>query len=232
MSDTEANKPSRRPKPAGRPKDADKAAAILSAARARFLRDGLHGTSLDRVAADAGVSKVTVYSHFGDKESLFLAVMRDQARRLGWKCDRGDAAAQPERPRTPAALRAALVEVGVALLQFLARPELAAFGRVMSAEAQHSRSLGQRFWEFGPNRTIQDVAALLSDGESAGLIALRTGGEGPTAEEAAERLIGMWNGLDETRSHFGLPRRQNTPAALRRHVGECVDDFLAARHRR
>ena len=226
MSELETTKPGRRPKPAGRPKDADKAAAILNAAEARFLRDGLRGTSVEAVAADAGVSKVTVYSHFGDKESLFLAVMRDTARRLGWDC--GEAAA-PTAPRTEHELRRALRDKGVALLKFLSRPELVSCERVVMAEAQHSESIGRRFWEFGPSRAIADVAGLLRDGESAKLIRLRKGRRGPAAEEAAERLIGMWKGLDETRSHFGLPRRQSSPAALRRHVAECVDDFLRAR---
>ena len=226
MSETKTNKTGRSPKPAGRPKDADKAAAILEAARGRFLRDGLRATSVEAVAADAGVSKVTVYSHFGDKENLFLASMRDTARRLGWDCGEGAASAAP---RTEDELRRALRDKGVALLKFLSRPELVSCERVVMAEAQHSASIGRRFWEFGPSRAVADVADLLRAGESAGLIRLRKNRRGPAAEEAAERLIGMWKGLDETRSHFGLPRRQNTPAALRRHVGGCVDDFLAAR---
>jgi TetR/AcrR family transcriptional regulator, mexJK operon transcriptional repressor len=56
---------------------ATKHAAIERAAMALFLRDGYDRTSVDAIAAEAGVSKRTVYSHFGDKENLFLATLRD-----------------------------------------------------------------------------------------------------------------------------------------------------------
>ncbi len=49
--------------------------AILQGAVRLFLRSGYAGTSMDRVAAEAGVSKQTIYSHFQDKEGLFQALM-------------------------------------------------------------------------------------------------------------------------------------------------------------
>lgn len=56
-----------------------KTEAILKGAMQEFLRGGYAATSMDRVAKAAGVSKATVYSHFGDKESLFNAVIQDLA---------------------------------------------------------------------------------------------------------------------------------------------------------
>ena len=53
-----------------------KTEAILEGAIAEFLKSGYAATSMDRVAKSAGVSKATVYSHFGDKQSLFDAVMQ------------------------------------------------------------------------------------------------------------------------------------------------------------
>lgn len=41
-----------------------------------FLAKGYAATSMDRVAAAAGVSKATVYSHFHDKSSLFAALVQ------------------------------------------------------------------------------------------------------------------------------------------------------------
>jgi TetR/AcrR family transcriptional regulator, regulator of autoinduction and epiphytic fitness len=58
-------------------KSEEKTAAILQGAIEEFLQHGYAATSMDRVAKTAGVSKATVYSHFGDKESLFNAVMQD-----------------------------------------------------------------------------------------------------------------------------------------------------------
>ncbi len=60
----------------GRPKDMEKRAAILEAAKGLFVRNAFAGTSMDAIAAEAGVSKLTVYSHFGDKDNLFREVIR------------------------------------------------------------------------------------------------------------------------------------------------------------
>ncbi|MGV0025119.1 TetR/AcrR family transcriptional regulator [Phormidesmis priestleyi] len=48
---------------------------ILRGAMRVFLRSGYAGTSMDRVATEAGVSKQTIYSHFRDKERLFIALI-------------------------------------------------------------------------------------------------------------------------------------------------------------
>jgi TetR/AcrR family transcriptional regulator, mexJK operon transcriptional repressor len=58
-----------------RPSSARKRAAIIDAARGLFLREGYERTSMDDIAAAAGVSKPTVYEHFGDKEGLFSVIV-------------------------------------------------------------------------------------------------------------------------------------------------------------
>lgn len=58
----------------------DKATQILNGALQEFLARGYAGTSMDRVAATAGVSKPTVYNHFQDKEGLFRALVQKIAR--------------------------------------------------------------------------------------------------------------------------------------------------------
>ena len=63
-----------------RSKSEAKTEAILKGAMKEFLKGGYAATSMDKVAKAAKVSKATVYSHFGDKESLFNAVMQDLTR--------------------------------------------------------------------------------------------------------------------------------------------------------
>ncbi|MFE7120493.1 TetR/AcrR family transcriptional regulator [Streptomyces sp. NPDC057654] len=75
MSGTGTKKPARAS--SGR-----KRSAILGAARELFLRHGVDRVSMDTVAARAGVSKATVYSHFGDKQRLFLAILQDASESL------------------------------------------------------------------------------------------------------------------------------------------------------
>ncbi|GBF77535.1 TetR family transcriptional regulator [Paenibacillus sp. 598K] len=55
----------------------EKRAKIMAAARELFLSDGFDRTSVDAIAATAGVSKRTVYDYYGDKQSLLLAVVEE-----------------------------------------------------------------------------------------------------------------------------------------------------------
>ncbi len=57
----------------------DKVEQILSGAMQEFLKHGFAGTSMDRVAQAAGVSKATVYNHFQDKEGLFKTLIEQLA---------------------------------------------------------------------------------------------------------------------------------------------------------
>ena len=61
--------------PVGRPKDLEKRKHILEAAKALFLRSGYHGSSMNQIAKAAGVTKLTVYNHFQDKENLFICAI-------------------------------------------------------------------------------------------------------------------------------------------------------------
>ena len=54
---------------------AKKRAVILDAAREAFLRDGYEATSMDSIAARAGVSIMTLYRHAQGKDDLFAAVV-------------------------------------------------------------------------------------------------------------------------------------------------------------
>lgn len=60
-----------------RKQSAAKHDTILEAATAAFRDEGYETTSMDRIAELAGVSKRTVYNHFGSKEALFHAVIDD-----------------------------------------------------------------------------------------------------------------------------------------------------------
>ncbi|MFC7645075.1 TetR/AcrR family transcriptional regulator [Streptosporangium lutulentum] len=49
---------------------------IVDAAKRVFLRHGYADTSIEVIAAEAGVSKQTIYNHFEGKEQLFAAVVQ------------------------------------------------------------------------------------------------------------------------------------------------------------
>ena len=53
---------------------------LLNAAEEVFVRDGFEGAQLDQIAAKAGRSKGAVYTHFKNKEDLFLALFEHRTR--------------------------------------------------------------------------------------------------------------------------------------------------------
>lgn len=55
---------------------------ILEAARHRFLHYGYKKTTIDEIAADAGVGKGTVYLHFDNKEDVLLSLVRQVKRNI------------------------------------------------------------------------------------------------------------------------------------------------------
>ena len=61
----------------GRPKDLEKRAKILQAAKSIFLKMGYHTTNMNQIAKEAGVTKLTVYNHFQDKGNLFICAIEE-----------------------------------------------------------------------------------------------------------------------------------------------------------
>ena len=61
----------------------ERRASIVSAAARAFARTGFAATSMDDVAAEAGVTKMIIYQHFASKHDLYRAVLEQAGRRLG-----------------------------------------------------------------------------------------------------------------------------------------------------
>ena len=55
--------------------NAEKHQQILQGAMSVFLEQGYEGTSMDKIAKVAGVSKNTIYHHFQDKKGLFFSLI-------------------------------------------------------------------------------------------------------------------------------------------------------------
>ena len=48
---------------------------ILETADRLFYEEGLRAVGIDRIVAEAGVAKMTLYTHFRSKDDLILAVL-------------------------------------------------------------------------------------------------------------------------------------------------------------
>ncbi|WP_265445929.1 TetR/AcrR family transcriptional regulator [Flexivirga meconopsidis] len=73
---------------------------VLDAASALFYANGIHAIGVDTIAAEAGVTKKTLYDRFGSKEALVLRYLRE--RETQWQVQLGEALARhteagPER---------------------------------------------------------------------------------------------------------------------------------------
>ena len=109
--------------------------AVVDAAIAEFRASGFEATSMDKIAATAGVSKRTVYNHFPSKEELFAEILNQLWARL---------TAEPEtsyRPDLP--LRDQMRRMLMAKLQMMSDDNFLDLARVAIAATIHSPERAQ-----------------------------------------------------------------------------------------
>ncbi len=136
-------------------RSARKRRAILDAATTVFLRNGYLGTSMDEIAALAGVSKQTVYKHFADKERLFVEIVRSTV----------DVVSDPVHDEVLALQQSGdldtdLRELACCLLEGVIQPRLLQLRRLVIGEASRFPELGRAFYERGVGRTATALAAV------------------------------------------------------------------------
>ena len=179
------------PRP-GRPVDAAKQRAILAAAVASFFERGFAATSIEQVASDAGVSKVTIYNQFGDKHGLFTAAVEAECERM-----RGHFEIETMEG---ASLRDRLTAIGEAMSAFLSRPEMVQFERRIAAETEREPTLGLAFLTSGPHRMKDAFAALLTAMHETGEVVI------DDPDLAAEQFAAMCKGMGDLERRFGMPK--------------------------
>jgi AcrR family transcriptional regulator len=54
--------------------ESDKREAVLNAGRVLLLKQGFRATSMEAIAAEAGIAKATLYKYYGDKDAVFVAL--------------------------------------------------------------------------------------------------------------------------------------------------------------
>ncbi|WP_085578250.1 MULTISPECIES: TetR/AcrR family transcriptional regulator [unclassified Pseudomonas] len=109
--------------------------AIIQAAIAEFRANGFDVTSMDKIAATAGVSKRTVYNHFPSKEELFTEILNQLWARISAEQTTPYSADQP--------LREQLRERVMAKVQLMADENFLTLARVVIATTIHSPERAQ-----------------------------------------------------------------------------------------
>ncbi|MEW2386194.1 TetR/AcrR family transcriptional regulator [Micromonospora sp. NPDC047707] len=189
---------------------------ILDAALAEFLKHGYVGAGMDRVAARAGASKVTVYAHFADKHALFEAVF---TRAVADAEQAGSAfvdalAESDDLPRDLGAFAREHI-VGVT------RPHLIQLRRMLIAEAGRFPDLARAWHRAAPERAHATLAGVITRLTERGLL------RAPDPLLAAQHLNYLILSIPLNEAMFGV--RDTFPEAdLHRWADEAVRVFLAA----
>ncbi len=136
---------------------------VMEAAREVFFEHGFENTSIDAIATAAGVSRTTVYSQFGNKETLFRAI-------LSLEADNALEAATFVRP-DGATQRQDLVTFGRQYLAFVTRPEIIAFDRLIKEEALRAPDFIRHFLAAGPERIMSQLVDMFVGAKISGLVA-------------------------------------------------------------
>lgn len=189
-----------KPQGPGRPKDMEKRAAILAAAKALFIRNAFGGTSMDAIAADAGVSKLTVYSHFGDKDNLFREVIRSRIQDL-----------LPEETYTydpQVDIGETLHAIAQAHMRVDCEAEnVGTFRAILSDCRQGNPRYGKLLWEEGPARMHRLMERLLQQAVDDGALDI------PVVKTASVQFFSLIKGDLLLRRLFGCDECLVTAAA-------------------
>ncbi|MGY8830966.1 MAG: TetR/AcrR family transcriptional regulator [Pseudomonadales bacterium] len=197
----------------GRPKDLAKRKAILEAAKTLFLSNGYDGSSMDAIAAEAGVSKLTVYSHFTDKEKLFAEAVKskceEQLPELLFELDDQVPIAQT------------LLNIGRGFNLLINSRESVELHRVMVSLAAQDSTLSRMFYEAGPQRVLHGMEELLRSADQSGKLRV------PDPLSAADQFFCLIKGGANFRLLIGCGEALQG-AEAEAHVRDAVDVFLRA----
>ncbi len=197
----------------GRPKDLEKRAAIVAAASEFLLKQGFDGLTIETVAAQAGVSKMTVYSHFEDKDALFeaaiLATTDEIARGM---LKQGGVTGNLEKD---------LNAFGRSLLGALLAQPIVSKGHALMGALADKHKVAKRFYSAGPGQTTAALEKILASAQASGELVM------DDIRLAAEDLISLWLGDLRTMLMLKLIDPM-TPVAIARRVKRGTAVFLRA----
>ncbi len=140
----------------GRPRAADSALLgdrIVETAATLFLRDGYAATSIEAIAAAAGVSKRTFYARFAGKDAVFIAVIRRLIQ--DWLTGFEDSMEQAKTPEE------ALLTAARRMLAIALTPAALALHALVTAEIMRFPAMAAALREGGTDGGITRLTALL-----------------------------------------------------------------------
>ncbi|MEM9964207.1 MAG: TetR/AcrR family transcriptional regulator [Asticcacaulis sp.] len=136
----------------GRPVDPALHPKIVEVACELFNELGFQATTMDKVAREAKISKLSIYKHFENKEALFSAAIAARCQDLApsslFEGVKGTAEAQ-------------LLAVGNSLLSLLLSDDVRNMETMIMSDTSNQVALSELFYEAGPQRFISQIENLL-----------------------------------------------------------------------
>lgn len=196
----------------GRPKDPAKYEAIIAAAQRRFTQEPYDRVSMDDIAVDADVSKVTIYSHFPNKDALFVAAISKSCESVFGKIDLSAPESEP--------IDSVLYQLGCDFLAMICDPDIDRLHAVIMSEGQNRPELPQLFYDTAVRRSTDTLANYLKAQVERGILNVRD------PYTAAVQFIALVQGEFRFKIDLGLAKagRDDMDA----YVGDCVGMVLRA----
>lgn len=185
---------------------------VLDGARDVFLRDGFEGASVDDIAAQAGVSKATLYSYFPDKRQLFIEVIRTECNLMA------DNALQVIDGHAPP--REVLTTVAGQLVPFLLSNFSQRIFRICMAERDRFPELGQEFYAAGPEMGRAHLTEYFTEAVAQGTLVI------DDMTMAAEQFSELCKANLWLKAAFGI-QTTFTQTEIDSVVANAVETFLA-----
>lgn len=190
-----------------------KRSAILAAATRVFIESGYGSASMDAIARAAGVSKQTIYSHFGAKQTLFAAITQGKCEHLLKPMFLPEVLdADPER---------LLAEIAERFLDLVFVPGNMEFFRVVVAECRRFPELAEVFYRSGPERAAGHLARYLAEMDRKGALAVAD------PARSARLFFCLLRGDAWLRRLLDIPVH-DLGREMKDQVRQAVDTFLAA----
>lgn len=148
---------------------------ILDAALQVFAKQGFAGATMEEIAAQAGISKPTLYQYFPNKSDLFAAMMIAKRNAMLLAFD----------PSTSADMVPQLYRFATSYARTVMRPDMLSLARLIIGEAQRFPEIGRAYQAAGPDQLLVGMQNYLTSQRAAGRLIF------DNALMAAEDLWGL-----------------------------------------
>jgi TetR/AcrR family transcriptional repressor of mexJK operon len=185
---------------------------LAKVAERLFLKHGFSNTTMQMIASEAEASKETLYRHFSNKEALFAELISAKAADISGP---QSALARDEPPP------AALFELGMNLMQTLAKGESSFLFNMVVADANRAPDLAKIFYDRGPGTTLKRLTTYLRSATQRGQLRC------PDPRRAAKLFLGAVVSHHHLHCLIGQPAGPVSATEIRTHVEAAVEMFLS-----